>query len=133
VFTGEGIATVRKNHHRHLDRYNTVVLHWSIPSANSFLGCGLNHSISLSDINEEHCGLSYVIQRCENCMACGWSCVSKLTDGITLLHSGTNAHVAHRVQDQQNIMLWEVLKHSALIATLLSHLWIIKVLSDNDM
>jgi len=47
--------------------------------------------------------------------------VSKLTDDITLLHSSTNAHIAHRVQDQQNIMLWEVLKLSAYSPDLFPH------------
>jgi hypothetical protein len=48
------LQQLERNHHRHLDECNTGVLRWSIPSAKNFLGCCLNHSISLSKVNEEH-------------------------------------------------------------------------------
>ena len=37
----------------------------------------------------------------------------KLTDGIIVLHDSVHPHVAHRVQDQLNVMQWEVLIHLA--------------------
>jgi len=48
------LQQLERNRHRHLDRCNTGVLRWSIPSAKNFLGYCLNHSISLADVNEEH-------------------------------------------------------------------------------
>jgi hypothetical protein len=38
---------------------------------------------------------------------------ANLTDGINVLHDNVLPHVAHRVQDQLNVMQWEVLRHPA--------------------
>jgi len=37
----------------------------------------------------------------------------KLTDGIIILHDSVHPDVAHRVQDQLNVMQWEVLRNPA--------------------
>jgi len=37
----------------------------------------------------------------------------KLTDGIIMLHDSVHPHVAHRVQDQLNVMQWEAVRHPA--------------------
>jgi hypothetical protein len=38
---------------------------------------------------------------------------TKLTDDIIILHDCVHPHVAHRVQDQLNVIQWEVLRHPA--------------------
>lgn len=42
--------------------------------------------------------------------------MSKLTDTIILLHESAHPHVARRVQDQLNAMLWDGLKHPDLLS-----------------